>query len=49
MMPENMQVILTEVNKACNFDFYNTEDFYTRLFGFAETPSFSEQFDAADI
>mmetsp|Transcript_33742 Transcript_33742/g.44510 ORF Transcript_33742/g.44510 Transcript_33742/m.44510 type:complete len:230 (+) Transcript_33742:313-1002(+) len=48
-LPENLQVILIAVTKACSFDFYKTEDLYDYLFQFKETPSFSETFEAADI
>ena len=47
LLPENMLVILAEVNKACNFDFYNTETMYETLFGFEETESFSQKFEEA--
>ena len=31
-LPDNLQIILIEVTKACNFDFYNTEELYTDAF-----------------
>ena len=49
LLPENMQIILVEVNNACNFDFYNTEELYNQLFEFKDTPTFSETFEAAGI
>mmetsp|Transcript_18451 Transcript_18451/g.24777 ORF Transcript_18451/g.24777 Transcript_18451/m.24777 type:complete len:86 (+) Transcript_18451:289-546(+) len=48
-MPENLHVILIEVTKACSFDFYQTEDIYMEIFDFAETESFSETFEDAEI
>ena len=48
-LPENLQIILIEVTKACNFDFFNTEDLFNNVFDFKETPSFSETFEAAGI
>ena len=47
LLPENMLVILSEVNKACNFDFYNTENLYIKMFGFEDTESFSPKFEEA--
>lgn len=47
LLPENMLIIQSLVNKACNFDFYNTDYLYKRMFGFQETESFSDQFEIA--
>ena len=47
LLPENMLVIQIEINKACNFDFYNTENLYMETFSFGETESFSDQFEIA--
>ena len=49
LYPDNLQVITIEVTKACNFDFYQTEDLYSDWFGFGDSPSFSEAFDEADF
>eukprot|EP00354_Favella_ehrenbergii_P012415 CAMPEP_0170450710 /NCGR_PEP_ID=MMETSP0123-20130129/160_1 /TAXON_ID=182087 /ORGANISM="Favella ehrenbergii, Strain Fehren 1" /LENGTH=56 /DNA_ID=CAMNT_0010712091 /DNA_START=1796 /DNA_END=1966 /DNA_ORIENTATION=- len=49
LLPENMHIILVEVNKACNFDFYSTENLDNEAFQFGDTPSFSDQFEVAGI
>lgn len=47
LLPSNVMVILREITKACNFDFFYTADFYTVWFGFKETASYSEHFELA--
>ena len=34
LLPSNVMVILREITKACNFDFFYTADLYTVWFGF---------------
>ena len=48
-LPDNLQVILIEITKTCNFEFYNPEEDYVEWFGFVETESFSEAFEEADM
>ena len=49
LLPENMFIIFFEVNNACNFEFYDTEELYNELFGFKDTPAFSRTFEDAGI
>lgn len=42
-------MILVEVYKACNFEFFPTEDVLNKLFDFGETESFSDQFETVDF
>jgi len=49
LLPPNLQVIIDELKKACNFEFFETDDFYNEIFDFKETPNFSEKFEAVGI
>ena len=31
-LPDNVQIILIETTKVCNFELYDTEEFYTDVF-----------------
>ena len=40
---------MIEILKSTAFDFYQTEIYFTKLFGFLDSDSLSEQFEEADV
>ena len=49
MQPPNTRVIQIELLKSCSFDLFQTEVWYSEIFSFGDTESFSELFEESGI